>query len=89
MIKPMKTVSGAEARRRLKALLDPVREESRHRGHARSGLRGDRPLDVGLIHDLDEPPLKPERVPKTAERSLEECVAQLAGYLQKQGVRPG
>lgn len=38
------------------------------------------------ISDPYEPPEKPEIVLKTADRKLEECVAELAAYLEKQGI---
>lgn len=40
------------------------------------------------VDDPYEAPLKPEVVLKTAEHSLEDCVAQLAGYLQGKGILP-
>lgn len=40
------------------------------------------------VDDPYEAPLKPELVLKTAEKKLEVCVAELASYLQKQGILP-
>lgn len=40
------------------------------------------------VDDPYEAPLKPEVVLKTAEHSLEDCVAQLADYLQGKGILP-
>ncbi|RIK62506.1 MAG: adenylyl-sulfate kinase [Planctomycetota bacterium] len=40
------------------------------------------------VDDPYEAPLKPEVVLKTAEHKLEDCVAQLAGYLQSKGILP-
>ena len=38
------------------------------------------------VNDPYEPPLKPEVVLKTASAKLEDCVAQLAGYLQQRSI---